>query len=60
MEHCEHHSGFESRLERSERDIQILFDKNEQKSKSAWQFILTLVVAFASVIFNVVTELIRK
>jgi hypothetical protein len=47
------HSGIESRLDRTEKDVQRLFDIFNKKNSSAWAFVGTAVLSFLSMLVNV-------
>lgn len=57
---CKEHSGIIERVARCEKDIQVLFDKNNEKNKNAWQVVATIALAFLSVLINVGMEILRK
>ena len=49
---CSEHSGFDSRLDRCEKDIQAIFKKFESTGKTAWAFVGTAILALLSMGVN--------
>lgn len=50
---CKVHSGILERLVRAESDIQKLFNFQNEKNRSSWQFVGTAALAFISMLVSI-------
>jgi hypothetical protein len=50
---CNEHSGHEKRIDRAEKDIELLNKRNDEKNRSAWQYVGMAVLAILSMLINI-------
>ena len=50
---CNAHSGLEKRVERNEKDIELLIAKNDEKNRNAWQYVGMAALAMLSMLINI-------